>query len=163
MALIDAQNKHIDEDIVDVQLAPRKKRFRFNGDNNRILELDTSDFSIINRLNKIYPKLNKLTQEAVNMIPDDNEDTPVEESIAAMSDALTDIDNKMRAYLDELFDANVSEVCAPTGSMYDPFAGKFRFEHIIETLSSLYENNMSKEFATMRERVQKHTDKYTRK
>lgn len=163
MALIDAQNKHIDEDIVDVQLAPRKKRFRFNGDNNRILELDTSDFSIIKRLNKIYPKLTKLTQEAVNMIPDDNEDTPVEESIAAMSDALTDIDNKMRAYLDELFDANVSEVCAPTGSMYDPFAGKFRFEHIIETLSSLYENNMSKEFAAMRERVQKHTDKYTRK
>lgn len=162
MALVDT---HTNDNIIDIDLsATRKKRFRINGDNNRILELDTSDFSIIKRLNTIYPKLNKLMQEAAQVMSvDDGDDVSAEESIAKASDALTDIDNKMREYLDELFDTNVSEVCAPSGSMYDPFAGKFRYEHIIETLSSLYENNFNREFNLMRERVQKHTDKYTRK
>ena len=152
------------EDVVDIDLSEsKKKKFRINGDNNRILELNTSDLAIIRRLSKIYPKLNKLTQEAAVLMSENVEDMSVEEGLVKMSDALESIDAQMRGYLDELFDSNVSEVCAPTGSMYDPFAGKFRFEHIIEKLSSLYENDFSKEFNSMRKRVQKYTDKYTQK
>jgi hypothetical protein len=45
--------------------------------------------------------------------------------------------------------------------MYDPINGAFRFEHIISTLSALYEADISSEMGTIARRVKKHTDKYT--
>ena len=41
----------------------RKKRFTLNGDVNRILELDTADLSIVQRLSEAYPELEKLEHE----------------------------------------------------------------------------------------------------
>lgn len=161
MALMDTHT----DDIIDVKLTPvRKKRFRFDGDNNRILELDTSDFSIINRLNTLYPKLTKLAQKAADGLGDvDDTDESVDEIIARTSDKLTEVDTEMRKLMNELFDAPVSEVCAPSGTMYDLFNGQFRYEHIIETLVNLYETNITAEVEEVRKRVQKHTAKYTKK
>lgn len=149
-------------DIVDVDLsATAKKKFRINGDNDKILELNTSDLSIISRLNSVYPKLQKLASDAVKEL--DEADVESDDSIAKTSATLTKIDKKMRSLLDELFDANVSETCAPTGSMYDPFNGKLRFEYIIEVLSNLFEENLQKEIAQTSKRISKHTNKYSHK
>ena len=63
--------------------------------------------------------------------------------------------------MDYLFDSNVSGICAPSGSMYDPFNGKYRFEHIIEILAGLYETDVTAGLNKMSARVKKHTDKYT--
>lgn len=153
----------IDNEILDISLEPvRKKRFRIDGDNDRILELNTSDVNIITRLNELYPKLEDLAQEAVKKLDIDENGDGIT-IIAEMSEALTEIDNEMRNLVDDLFDANVSEVCCPHGSMYDPFNGQFRFEHIIGTLADLYTNNFNKEVEKINKRVQKHTDKYTKK
>ena len=65
-------------------------------------------------------------------------------------------------HMDKLFDANVSETCAPSGTMFDPINGKFRFEHIIDVLSGLYESNMQSEIKKTASRIAKHTDKYTK-
>ena len=45
--------------------------------------------------------------------------------------------------------------------MYDVVNGKCRFECIIESLSTLYENNIIEETKNMENRVKKHTEKYT--
>ena len=47
--------------------------------------------------------------------------------------------------------------------MYDPINGKFRYEHIIDTLSGLYTEDISKGMKKISTRVKKHTDKYTGK
>ena len=65
--------------------------------------------------------------------------------------------------MDYIFNSNVSELCAPDGSMYDPINGKFRFEHIIDTLAALYETDVSGEMNKLANRVKKHTDKYVRR
>lgn len=148
--------------VVDIELGPvQKKRFRINGDNNRILELNTSDMNILARLKEAYPKLNAL---AAKLEVIDYEDTGNEEAdVTKFAIDWKAIDDEMRDFVDYIFQANVSEVCAVEGSMYDPYNGKFRFEWIIDTLSDLYEKDLSKEFKKITQRVQKHTSKYSNK
>ena len=69
----------------------------------------------------------------------------------------------MRAVIDYIFDTNASEVCAPSGSMYDPVNGTYRFVHIIETLSKLYHNGLDDEFQKVKNKVEAKTSKYTKK
>lgn len=141
--------------------ATRKKRFRIDGDNNRFLELDTSDMGIITRLDNLYPKLQKLAQDAaVKQLDKDEADS--ERAITKISNALIRIDSQMRQIVDDIFDSNVSEVCAPSGTMFDPFNGEFRYEHIIDVISSLYKDNINREFKKMAAKMKKHTAKYTK-
>lgn len=167
MALLDTKDtdKLINDskDIVDINLSVTdKKEFRIDGDNNRILKLNTSDLGMISRLQKLYPQLQALGTEAITKLDLDNDDLTVDEMIDQAADAISDIDAEMRRIMDKLFDANVSETCAPSGTMFDPINGKFRFEHIIDVLSGLYESNMQSEIKKTASRIAKHTDKYTK-
>ena len=155
-------------EIVDINLsAIQKKRFRIDGDNNRILELNTSDLNLLSRLKEAYPKLIALANEAFEKWPKEADDA-TQEDVDFMSDPtittsieiLQNVDSEMRKLLDYIFDSNVSEMCAPSGSMYDPLNGKLRYEHIVETLAGLYEHDISTEMNKIATRVNKHTDKY---
>lgn len=160
-SLLDTEKE---DEIIDIASpVMSKKRFRLDGDNNRILELNISDLFIVDRLNKIYPKLQKYAKEAGEKLTEKPEGEDTEAALERVSASLKDIDAKMRGLLDEMFDSKVADVCAPSGSMYDPVKGKFRFEHIIEMLSGLYENNFRKEFKEMSTRIEKHTNKYVKK
>lgn len=151
---------NLQNEIIDIDLSvTRKRRIRIDGDDSRILELAVSDFSVIQRLRDVYPKLNELNQKAHDIgLSTDDED--VETSINETASKLEEIDKEMRSLIDTIFDSNVSEICAPSGTMYDPFNGMFRFEIIIDKLMELYETNISREYKLMEKRVQKHTSKY---
>lgn len=161
-------NTPVDNDIIDVKFDNiKKQRFRIEGDNNRILELDTSDLSVINRIEDSYPKLVALEQKASLMKVKDElgDDDTLEEAAEKVniSQTLREIDTEMREIMDFIFDADVSAKCAPSGSMFDPFNGEFRYEHILNKLTSLYETNLNSEYDKLRKRINKHTDKYIRK
>ena len=149
-------------DIVDIDLSViKKKKFRINGDCSKILELNVSDMGILARLDEAYPKLMGL-QDKVVELADIDEEADDREVLSATASKLKEIDGEMRETLDFIFQSNVSEVCGSEGSMYDPINGTFRYEHIISTLTKLYENNLNAEFKKMKERVSKHTAKYTK-
>ena len=136
-----SEEKLVQSGVVDIELGSlRKQRFRINGDNNRILELNTSDMGIITRLSELYPKLQELADKA--------------SLIGA------EIDAGMRDYIDKLFDANVSEICAPYGTMYDIVDGQFRYDNIIDSITKLYEANIEKETASLKSRLMKKAEKY---
>lgn len=153
--------------IIDLDLSPiRKKRFRIDGDDSKILELNTSDLNILPRLRESYPKLQKLSEQAAEEWPD-GLDTEQENSIDSpeMDKAvnfLVRIDKEMRDIVDYIFDAPVSKLCADSGSMYDPINGQFRYEYIISVLGKLYEGELETEMTKISSRVQKHTNKYTK-
>ena len=155
----DVSSKPISEEgIVDIDLSEtRKKKFRLDGDNNRIIELNTSDAGILSRLEKLYPKLQKLAQNASKSVAIEGEEENDE-----TSKILSNIDTQMRKYIDEIFDSPVSEKGAPNGTMCDPFNGKFRFEILLEKLLKLYGDNFTNEFNKMTKRMKKHTKKYTK-
>lgn len=154
----------MESEVTDIDLGfVEKKRFRICGDYNRMLELNVSDLNIANRLNTGYPKLKTLLSDArekISSIPDDLDD---EKMLGELADKLTEIDKEMRDIIDYIFDTNASEVCAPSGNMYDPVNGQFRFERIIEKLSTLYTNGLDEEFKKLKNRVEGKTSKYTKK
>ena len=157
----DNTEKTAEAKVTDLSFSTRKA-FRIDGDDNKILKLDVSDMNIISRLNEAFPKMQTLAQEAVDRIANATADGEEESTgLGSMSEVLSDIDKKMREQIDFIFDADVSAKCAPTGNMYDPVNGEFRFEHIIDVLSSLYANNLTAEFKTMQDKVKKRTAKYT--
>lgn len=156
-----------ESEIQDVNLGfVEKKKFRINGDNDRVLELNISDLNIFSRFTEGYPKLQQLlkdAQEQVNAISFSDSEEDDGSSLTKIADVLTDIDKKMRAQLDYIFDSNVSEICAPSGNMFDPVNGEFRFEHIINVVAGLYTNGLSKELDSLKKKTAKHTSKYTKK
>lgn len=151
-----------DKEIIDIELDNPKRKYRINGDNNSIIELNPSDVGIVTRLKEVYKKLDAHAKKAGSLLADKEEQT-TEESITQISNALIELDKDMRDLVDYLFDSPVSAVVAKDQNMYNIYNGQFWYEHIIEVLSGLYENNFSDEFKKMSERVKKHTDKYTRK
>lgn len=149
-------------DVIDVDLSiVKKKKFRINGDNSKILELNVSDMGIVSRLDESYAKLMELQDKVANLA-EINEEANDREILSSTAKKLNEIDGEMRKLIDFIFQSNVSEICGSEGSMYDPIEGTFRYEHIISTLTKLYENNLNKEFAKMKQNISKHTAKYTK-
>ena len=165
--MIDDKLKNTDvpeQDITDIKLAyVEKKKFRINGDNTKILELNVSDLNTYKRLSETYPKLQTLLQESRKAVESIDVETDDIKALDAVSNILTDIDRQMRELVDYTFDTNASEVCAPSGNMFDPVGGQYRFERVLDTISQLYTTGLSTEFEKLKDRVNKKTSKYTKK
>lgn len=163
--LIKTSSKEVpttDNDIQDIDLSSlRKKRFRIDGDNNRVIELNTSDAGFVVRLNQLYPKMKNIGNELSAKI-NDQSSIKDDDSLGEIAEIIINLDNELKAMIDELFDSNVSEVCMPEGTSVDPINGEFRFEAIIRKLGKLYTDNFNAEFTKMKNNVSKHTAKYTK-
>ena len=159
----------VNNDIIDLDLSiTQKKKFRFGKDDSRIVEVNTSDMNLLQRVNVAYPKLQALQEKAGKLtegieIGENETEHNAIQSIGTMAERLSAIDTEMRDLLDYMFDAKVSAAAAPDGSMYDPFNGSFRYEHIIAVMMKQYEDNLQSEFGKMEKQMKKHTDKYTRR
>ena len=155
----------VNNEIIDLDLSiTSKKKFRFDKDDNRIVEINTSDMNLMQRVSVAYPKLQELQNKAAKLTEGlDVENTAAIDDITTMADRLSAVDAEMRELLDYMFDAEISKAAAPTGSMYDPFNGSFRFEHIIALMMKQYEDNLQSEFKKMERQMKSHTDKYTRR
>lgn len=159
----EAVNEKPAENIQNIDLSVfNKKKFSINGDPDKIIELDVSDLNILSRLKEQYPVLEKLGDK-VAKLGQKTDGLSNEELISVAADGLAEIDADMRNCIDVIFDYPVSKVCVPTGSMYDPINGKFRYEHLIDTLVKLYDQNLSLEVKKLQNKVAKHTNKYVKK
>lgn len=148
-----------DDDIVDIEISSiKRKRFRLNGDPNKVISLNMSDLGLYNRLEKGYAELRRIASE----IPDvefDPENDSIEQLDRAMN-TLDKLDRAMKEQIDYIFDAEVADKASDGGTMYDPYNGTLRYEHILETLLGLYNTNITNEFKLMRKNMSKHTAKY---
>lgn len=161
-AIIDNPSTNEDE-IVNIDLSViKKKKFRINNDPNKDIELNTSDLGIGSRLDIAYKKLNSLMDEVTEAFKDMPEEESEEDTEKILS-TLDKLDKEMREQVDFIFNAPVSSVCADDGSMWDPINGAFRYEHIIDVLTRLYETNINAEFAKMRSRINRKVTQYTKK
>lgn len=149
-------------EITNLDLSTIKRRkITIDGDPDRFIELNISDMTITNRLAEAYPKLQKLQEDAIAEISKDTDDDADE--LTELANTINKIDKDMRKYIDYIFDYPVSQACAPSGSMYDPCNGKFRYEHILDALFTLYSNGITAEFDKLKNRVETKAQKYTKK
>lgn len=148
--------KKTNPNIVDITLdIGKKEQFRINGDDNRIIELDTSDLGVLNRLRETYPKLQELGIKGFEV------DDDTDETMNNVLDALDAINNQMIEIMDYVFDSKVAKICADGKPLYNMVAGKFIFEIILDVLFNLYSEHVRSEFDLMSERMKSHTNKYT--
>ena len=155
----------VEDDIIDIDLSvTQKKKFRFDKDNSRIVELNVSDMNILSRMSETYPKLNALQERASKMMDgisfDEEDDEILTQNMQTVADRLKSVDKEMRDLIDFMFDTDVSSKAAPDGSMYDPFNGSPRYEYIITILMKQYETNLQAEYSKMNKQLSKHTAKY---
>lgn len=151
------------EEIKDISLSS-KKSFRIDGDNNRMIYLDTSDMNIAVRLEETYLDIQKLAVDATDRMASVKEITEDDTSgLSELASVLKDIDKQMREKVNYIFASDICDTCVPDGNMFDVTNGEFRYEHLIDVISTLYANNFRQEFKKMQERVKKHTAKYTNK
>lgn len=149
----------------------RRQRFLVDiGDGaEHILELNLNDIGVVTRLNDGYSRLTQLDENVSALRADDstiNESDNTETAHAKLmnfAEKLKTIDIEMRSIIDYIFDSNVSEVCCPSGSMYDPVNGKLRYEYILDTLSEMYSDTLANEMKKVTSRMKSHTAKYTGK
>ena len=150
------------DDIIDIDLAvAKRKKFRLNGDNNLIIELNIADMGIVSRISEATPKLAKLQEKAIKIgekSAEENEGDATK-AIEAFGKDLKEIDKEMRDIIDFVFDADISAKCAKDGTMYDLIDGQFRYDYIIEKFMNLYADNIQKEYKAVRNRVNKYAKK----
>jgi len=147
--------------VLDLSNLQKTKISVKNGDDIRDLYLNLSDLNIITRFKEKYSTLQELESKAFSSMATSSDDDI--EKLLSLGDTLKEIDTEMRNCIDYIFDSNVSEVCAPFGSMYDIVDGEMRCEHIVGAVSGLYESNIQAETKKLESRLKKHTDKYVKK
>ena len=154
--------------VVDISLdAAERRPVRFNNDDNRVVYLNVTDIGIVTRMSNIIPKLKEEQAKASKIMDDidandnDSEDKIIKD-MSILSERLSELDKNMRNLLDEMFDAPVSAAAAPSGSMYDPIEGTFRYEYIADKLITLFGDNIEAEYKKAEKRIATHTAKYTK-
>lgn len=141
-----------------------KKHFCIDNDESRSFDLNTSDLTVIQRLNEGMSRLHDCELHAQALM--DGVNITEEDELydfKLVGDRLAAVDKEMRDILDYMFDAPVSAACAPSGSMFDPVGGMFRFEFIVDILVKQYSENVSAEYTKMEARLKSHTAKYKKK
>ena len=156
------ENNNAQEQVLHLDLsATAGKKVIIDNDETRSFRLNTSDFSIYNRLKegliRLYDVLTNMKKavgeiaESEDIAETDNENGDIFND--KMGDTMRDADAEMRSIIDFIFNAPVSAVCAPDGYMFDLFEGQLRFEYIINAITKLYENNINAEFYKVKSRI----------
>lgn len=146
------------DEIVDINIGMSKKRpFRINGDPNKIIRLNVADMGVGMRLQTAYENLMRMMEEIASLgskekLSDDEQKLTLKK--------MEELNEQMKEQVDYIFNEPVADKCCDGGTMWDPYDGMFRFEHIIDALLGLYENNFTHEFEKMRKKVNTRITEY---
>lgn len=162
--MMNAKPKTI-SNVIDVDVsASERTPIRFNNDDDRVVYINVTDVGIVARMAKIIPKLREEQEKAGKILDGINakeeDDDTIVEDLNILAERLTELDNTMRNLVDELFDAPISAAAVPSGSMYDPIEGTYRYDYIVTKLITLFGDSIEAEYKKAEKRINTHTDKY---
>lgn len=139
-----------------------KQKYSIDGDQNKVIELDPRDMTIIDRIDVASEKI--LEAEAGwKKLNDIDEKNMSDQDLERIKEQLHNAETQMREAIDYLFDSDVCEIILGKTSCFSPVNGKFKYELIIDCLSSLYESTVGSEMKKINKRkIEKHTAKYVK-
>ena len=159
---------------INLNITTRKK-FTIDNDKSRVIELDTHDLALVNRLSESIKRMDSLkedwekletttdTSDKVEISEEDVDDTLLKE-VADFSDQFAVIEAKMRDIVDYIFDCpGLCQTVVGNASVFSPVNGAYKFEQIIDVLTGLYEDSIEKEAKKInKQKVEAKTSKYIR-
>lgn len=148
------------EDVIDIDLTPiKRKKFRLNGDNRLIIELNISDMGIVSRISEATPRLNKLQEKAIAIGQNAAKEDDTDKALKSFAKDLAEINQEMCELIDFIFDGDVSSKCTDGGTMYDLLEGQFRYDYVIEKFMNMYADNIKLEYKKLRDKINKYAKK----
>lgn len=138
---------------------PKRKKFSIDGDESRVIELDTGDTGIMARWGAVQEWIGNAAAE-LDALSDVEHN---EEQALLASKRFAEIDAGAREKLNFLFDTDVCTPIAGNGALIRLVNGDPLFVLIVDTLLPLYEADIKIEYEKSRKRIAKHTAKYAAK
>lgn len=162
-----------DKNNINLNITTRQK-FTIDNDKSRVIELDTHDLALVNRLSESVKRMDALKEDWENLeksanaadveVSEDEVDDNLLKDVADFSDQFATIEAKMRDIVDYIFDCpGLCQTTVGNASIFSPVNGAYKFEQIIDVLTGLYEDSIEKEAKKINKRkVEAKTSKYIR-
>lgn len=138
----------------NINIDDGREAITINGDPNRTIYVQASDFNIKVRARQAQKNIGDLLEE-INKVSPENEE--------AFTDVLEDIDKKVREQINFIFNSDVSEpvfgACSPLMSLK---SGKSYVEAFLDAIIPELEKIAKKAAEASEKRILKHTGKYVK-
>lgn len=135
----------------NISLGLSKQPYTIDGDENKVIYLDPSDMGILSRIKQFAVDAERIFGNMKDLTEDE------------LLDKINEVDSELRTVINTLFDYDVCSVCVPTGTLLDAIGGQFKFQIIVDGLSKIYAENITKEMQAVTKKMSEHTQKYTNK
>lgn len=126
------------------------KTFCINGDETRVISVDTTDIGILNRAEQAKGKLEKLLSESTEAIKNKTE--------AEQFELLSVYDTKMRKIINDIFNSDVSTQAFGNSNCLSFCGGQPLCVNFLNALISEIESDMKNEGIKARNNISKYTD-----
>lgn len=120
------------------------KRLAINGDENRVIVVNPTDFGIVKRYKEKFPEIEKLSVETEN------------------SEEIADIlDKKVREFADYIIGSQVSEIVFGKTNCLSIAGGQTVFENFLTAYMEYMKPEIKAEYERSKKRVEKYTKQIT--
>lgn len=118
----------------------------YNTNNGGVFYLDTTDTNVVTRFSEKYSEIQQLAAE-YGKLDESREDTKDETTIKEIGKKMRDLDDRVKAAVDYIFDDGVS--CAVWGNS----AAVLSLDKVFDKLLGLYSKDISKAVAASKQRI----------
>lgn len=131
------------------------KEYKINGDENRVIRFNPSDFSIIERINTAYEEINKATDidTDIELKPDGK---PVSE-LEKAAEIVSGINTTIKKQIDYIFNSPVSDAVFGNQSPLSMVKGTPLYERFLNAVVPIIRQEVAKEQEASRKRIEKYT------
>lgn len=130
------------------------KSFSINGDENRIIRFNPSDFGIIERVKTAYDEIENATN-IENDIELKTDGSP-REAIGKAAEIVKQISDTIKSQIDYIFNSNVSEVVFGNQSPLSIVKGIPLYERFLDSVVPVIQSEVKKEMEASKKRVAKY-------
>lgn len=125
------------------------QEFKINGDENKILRINTADLQILNRAKKAETELKEIANECINI----NQNMSNDESI----DLLDKYDKKVKKTIDYIFNTNASQVVFGEMNCLSICDGQPVFKNFLDEILPVITTDIESETKKSQANINKYT------
>lgn len=131
------------------------KEFTINNDPNKVIRINLSDYSIVERINKAYEEIDKITKinEDIELKSDGS---PLSELNKA-AEIVSKINKAIKDQIDYIFDSPVSDMVFGNQSPLSTVNGVPLYERFLEAITPYIKEEIQKEQKASQKRIEKYT------
>lgn len=126
------------------------KEFDINGDESRVIRVDTTDINLGQRVEAGRKELRKLAKKFETL-------TKTAKSDDKILEIFSEYDKQVRQQIDGMFDSPVSDIAFGNANCLSICGGNFLFENFLNILLPEIEKDLNEELKASEKRIKKYT------